>query len=1131
MAWSPDSRRIALMKICSGALSSEVWVVNPDGSDLVVLHSTEPGVSGATMAWSPDGSQLVAGYEIKKQWRHLLLKADGRGEPQEIDWEPYNWDYGFWPQWGGEAATSKPTEGAALSWEKAADAADFLPVALTTLAVDPNDPDTIFAGTYGAGLYISRDGGNTWEPSNDGLGKGTVGQIAVHPKDSSIVYTALFDQGGIYKSTDGGRTWQAINRDIELDGAWNWTGLIYLDPSDPDRLYFTDTTSGLYRSENAGENWSQQSRECPPVTGLVVDPANGDHLYASSYEHPNSTCRAGIYESTDAGRTWTRLTTDEMVAPANQWGGDWWHLAADPHDLRTLYAGGQAGTFKSSDGGKTWNEIQEYCQWLAVHPDDGTVYCGQGGQVQVSRDGGASWSSSNIGAGWGGQERSPFAFVPGTQTLYAGNDEVMKSTDGGATWKSLGWLSAARMRLVIDPRDGQRLFLSTVDNPGQIYRSTNGGETWQVALDNAAPGGRVTIDPAQDVVYYPNSAGFGSELYRSKDNGLTWEQFGKGQPTHGAWQLLPAPQNPQKLWLVGECGTRPAASENSGQTFSEVQSFPDALCQPIMLIDKSGQRMYIVAWGSFYRSDSGGEIWRSLGNVSGIYRSAALDPSDPNVVYLGSTHRGLLKTTNGGQNWSQLSSLPAASVSDIAIDPADRQTLYAATDSGAFVTLDGGEQWSRIQTGLGSNPIVYSIAIDPNDSSKVYAVTPDGVYRLESTAPTATVSNTVLLEEDFEDGKAQDFSADSEWQIVADESGNKVYEIDNRNKSEYKGMTFGSPEWTDYSAEYRVRYLGSSSAGGGSVGLQIRSARGSYYVIDLGDIGELYLAYSLNVSPWTRLETQFPPIERNVWYVIRVEVQGEQIRVYLDDALIIEVNDPQIRKGRLQLFASPSTYAQIDDIRVIGPGQEVVSDSTSATQARAFAEPILQAIADRKPDFADDFSTAEKGWVSEGDPNLEQIAIENGRLRITVGGLRRLTHVINPAVHFNNFVLMVDAITEIQGTNDSPIVAWRGGQHTFVLWTSQYSWETRYCGGTNCDPNYASGLDEGITVGKVMQVMIVARGSAFALYLNGNPLAYVDDPTRPPGTLITLTAFSGSESRATVIAFDNFKIWDISDLP
>jgi photosystem II stability/assembly factor-like uncharacterized protein len=623
-----------------------------------------------------------------------------------------------------------PASVVALKWERLAGAADLMPVTINALSVDPNDPNTIFAGTYGAGIYASRDGGKTWMPSSDGLGKGTVGQIVVHPKNSSVVYAALFDQGGIYKSTDGGRTWQMINTGINLDQAWNWTGLIYLDPSNPDRLYFSDTTSGLYLSTDAGARWNQQSRECPPVTNLAIDPANGDHLYAASYEHPDSTCHAGVYESTDAGLTWKRLTTDTMVAPADRWGGDWWHLAVSPRDFKIIYAGGQAGTYKSSDGGKTWTKIAGYCQWLATHPDSGAVYCGQGGQVRISRDGGATWSSSGFGASGGGQESFPFAIVPGTQILYAGGNEVVRSSDGGQSWKSLGWLSAARARLVIDPRDSNRLFLSNVDNPGRVYRSIDGGKTWRVALDNVAPGGRVTIDPAQGVVYYPNPAGYGATLYRSKNNSQTWEEFGKGQPTHGPWQLLPDPQDSKKLWLVGECGTRLAVSEDNGKTFVEVKSFSDNVCQPIMLIDISGQRLYIVAWGSFYRSDDGGNTWQSVGNVSGIYRSAALDPSDPNVVYLGSTHKGLLKSTNGGQNWSQLSGLPAASINDLAIDPRHPQTVYAATDAGAFITLDGGEQWIHIQDGLGPNPIAYSIAADPNDSSKVYVVTPDGIFRL-----------------------------------------------------------------------------------------------------------------------------------------------------------------------------------------------------------------------------------------------------------------------------------------------------------------------------------------------------------------------------------------------------------------
>jgi photosystem II stability/assembly factor-like uncharacterized protein len=817
------------------------------------------------------------------------------------------------------ATTLPPTAGtvttpavvAALSWEKVADAADFLPVALNALAVDPNNPNVIFAGTYGAGIYISRDGGQTWEPSNEGLGKGTVGSIVVDPTDSNIVYAALFDQGGVYKSADGGRTWAAANRGIDLDQAWNWTGLIYLDPSNPGQLYFTDTTSGLYRSKDAGASWSRQSRECPPVTGLVIDPANSDHLYAASYEHPNSTCRAGVYESIDGGRTWKRLTTDEMVAPANKWGGDWWHLAVDLRNFKVIYAGGQAGTYKSSDGGQTWTTIRgNGCQWLAVHPDDGAVYCGLGGQVEISYGGGESWILSGFGSGWGGGERFPFAFVPGTQIVYTGGNEVVKSTDGGANWSRLGWLSAARTRLVIDPRDGQRLFLSAVDTSGQIYRSTNGGETWQVALDNLGPGGRIAFDLAQGIIYYPNPAGLGAALYRSLDNGSTWEEFGSGHPMNGAWQLLTDPQNSQKLWLVGECGTRPVISEDGGETFSEVNSFPDNVCQPItLMMDSSGQRMYVVSWGVFYRSDDSGNTWRRVSDVGGIYRSAALDPSNPNVVYLGSTHRGLLKTTDGGRNWSQLSGLAAASVNDLAIDPVNSQTVYAATDSGAFITLDGGEAWWRIQEGLGPNPIVYSIAIDPNDLSRVYAVTPDGVYRLagiakptESLGPQAAQARTFaepILQAisdrppDFED----DFSAGGSGWTWDDRMADEVQIADGVLRLNGPGGHGIFPPQNLLRSKNFVFQFDARLDSLGGIGTFFRqqNADVSYdFFIDFDGANRLW-RLSVSSGQWQSLaegvENVLPVGEANRVTIIARE---NQIAVYLNGRLVAYVEDATI---------------------------------------------------------------------------------------------------------------------------------------------------------------------------------------------------------------------------------------------
>jgi photosystem II stability/assembly factor-like uncharacterized protein len=147
-----------------------------------------------------------------------------------------------------------------------------------------------------------------------------------------------------------------------------------------------------------------------------------------------------------------------------------------------------------------------------------------------------------------------------------------------------------------------------------------------------------------------------------------------------------------------------------------------------------------------------------------MYRAAALDPSDPDVAYFGSTHKGMFKTFDGGRTWHQMNAgltatsasestdpskccvVPAGSqypcVNELTVDPSDHQTVYAATDGGAFVSIDGGEHWSLVQEGLGPNPVVYSIAVDPNDSSRVYAATPDGVFRLAGAPPQAAAAPT-----------------------------------------------------------------------------------------------------------------------------------------------------------------------------------------------------------------------------------------------------------------------------------------------------------------------------------------------------------------------------------------------------
>jgi hypothetical protein len=177
---------------------------------------------------------------------------------------------------------------------------------------------------------------------------------------------------------------------------------------------------------------------------------------------------------------------------------------------------------------------------------------------------------------------------------------------------------------------------------------------------------------------------------------------------------------------------------------------------------------------------------------------------------------------------------------------------------------------------------------------------------------TLDANRTHLVTEDFEDGKIQmvGYSANSErWKIVDDSTGNKVFRADNREGNEYPAFSFGEDGWTDYSAEYRVKYLAKS----GSVGLQVRSDGGNYYVTDLS-VGELYLAYP-TPKEWVRMTTKFPSIQLNKWHTVRVTVQGETIQVSIDGNPWIDENDSRYKNGWLLMFASPGTYAQVDDIK------------------------------------------------------------------------------------------------------------------------------------------------------------------------------------------------------------------------
>ena len=217
-----------------------------------------------------------------------------------------------------------------------------LPASVSTLALDPQNPAVLLAGTTGGEVYRSKDQGRSWNRLGDPLPASRtlarVTAVLVDPQDSMTIYAA---GPGIFKTTDGGENWEAIN-----NGLPNSPGVSALvrDELDDGALYAGVSSEGVYRSSDGGENWTAVNTDFDRVNVLLVDPDNAGTVFAGLGN------QGGLFKSTNRGDTWVELTNG---LPDNMQIRDIEVRDADPV---VVYVSGNRddGIFRSSDGGQNW---------------------------------------------------------------------------------------------------------------------------------------------------------------------------------------------------------------------------------------------------------------------------------------------------------------------------------------------------------------------------------------------------------------------------------------------------------------------------------------------------------------------------------------------------------------------------------------------------------------------------------------------------------------------------------------------------------------------------------------------------------------------------------------------------------
>lgn len=273
----------------------------------------------------------------------------------------------------------------------------------------------ILAGSYGQGMYRSRDTGRTWAPANEGLTAAAFRCIGPDPLDPGAILAGT-EPARLFRSRDGGRTWHELSGITRIAGHEAWylpysprAGAlrnVYAPPGSGGRLFASVEVGGLLRSEDGGETWA-----CEPVIDdedihfITGHPSEPDLLHAAlgyaslTHRGQDGSRRrvGGIARSRDGGRTWRKLETDYTRAVLIPPGHPELVLAGPAPEVSK---GGRIVV--SADGGDTWEPasagietpMPDMVELFVAAPDSSVWAICSGGRLLRAEPGAWLWRSA-----------------------------------------------------------------------------------------------------------------------------------------------------------------------------------------------------------------------------------------------------------------------------------------------------------------------------------------------------------------------------------------------------------------------------------------------------------------------------------------------------------------------------------------------------------------------------------------------------------------------------------------------------------------------------------------------------------------------------------------------------------------
>ncbi|MBN1340751.1 MAG: hypothetical protein JXA03_15590, partial [Bacteroidales bacterium] len=615
--------------------TGESWVRNSVSSGDGIYKSTDGGES----------------------WKHLGLEATER--IARILIHPENPDIVYVAAMGhlwnanAERGVFRTNDGG-KSWEK------ILYVDENTgccdLAMDPSEPGRLYAamwqfrrypfffesGGSGSGLYVTEDGGKSWEKSEKGFAEGPRGRIAVSvsPVHPDIVYALVeSDKSTLYRSTDKGKNWEQGENSLVAGERPFYFSYLVADPVDTNRVYKPGYTLNV--SEDGGKHfktsWFAGGSVHPDLHALWISRKDNNLLYLGT--------DGGIYISNNRGNTWRFVRN----LPVSQF----YHVAADNKAPYNVYGGLQDnGSWmgpSDSPGGiqnKDWQNIGGGDGFNAFPDpyDDNLVYWQyQGGNIK--RKYAASGevkdvkpypeeSSEELRFNW----NTPFLFSPERDVMYVGAQCLFRSYNKGDTW----------IRISPD--------LTTDDSLKQLQHLSGG-----ITVDNTTAENHCTIYTVNESPVDTSVIWAGTDdgnLQITRDGGKTWKNVA------GNISGLP-----ERTW----CSCITPGCFAAGTAYATFDGH------------RTGDKTPYI-----FKTEDYGHSWVSIAdeNVKGYCYKIIEDIENPELLFLG-TELGLFVSIDGGEVWSQFrGNLPDVSIRDLCIHRGSNDLILATHGRGIMIIDD-----------------------------------------------------------------------------------------------------------------------------------------------------------------------------------------------------------------------------------------------------------------------------------------------------------------------------------------------------------------------------------------------------------------------------------------------------------